>query len=208
MWAAELITFLSIFLVITLTRFALKNEKHDVAETWLQIWAEFLQQPINFTYVFGSFFPAGQISTVLIKLFSTSELTVINYSFRTKHTPEVILGIFTFFTCLLVANAYSGGLSSIMTVPRYEAPIDTAHQLGERNMEWGGIHTELLMIAFVKNDDFISSFFLSQGTHIAWTFSIADATEVKFNHKIIFVFPHRDCLDETKTIKIFFSLDY
>lgn len=59
------------------------------------------------------------------------------------------MGIFTFFTCLLVANAYSGGLSSIMTVPHYEAPIDTAHQLAERNMEWGGIHTELLMIEFV-----------------------------------------------------------
>lgn len=53
MWAAELISFLSIFLVITLTRFALKNEKLDVAATWLQTWAEFLQQPINFTYVFN-----------------------------------------------------------------------------------------------------------------------------------------------------------
>lgn len=36
---------------------------------------------------------------------------------------------------------------------RFGAPIDTAQQLADKNMEWGG-------------------------TNIAWTFSILDATEV------------------------------
>lgn len=36
---------------------------------------------------------------------------------------------------------------------RFEAPIDTAHQLAERDLEWGA-------------------------THDAWIFSIIDATQV------------------------------
>lgn len=53
MWTAELIAFLSIFLTITVIRMAMisakyKNEELDVVETWLQTWATFLQQPVNF----------------------------------------------------------------------------------------------------------------------------------------------------------------
>lgn len=36
-----------------------------------------------------------------------------------KHLPEMIMGIFALFTCFLIANAWSGGLSAEITVPRY-----------------------------------------------------------------------------------------
>lgn len=52
----------------------------------------------------------------------------------------------------MVGNAYSGGLASIMTVPQYEPPIDTPHQMAERSLEWGG-------------------------TQDAWTFSVRLATQ-------------------------------
>lgn len=52
----------------------------------------------------------------------------------------------------MVGNAYSGGLASIMTVPQYEPPIDTPHDMAEHDLEWGG-------------------------TQDAWTFSVLLATQ-------------------------------
>lgn len=85
----------------------------------------------------------------------------------------MIVGIVALLACQLIANAYSGGLASIMAVPQYvliccwhfnfthtgskhirfQAPIKTAHQLAESNMGWGA-------------------------TRDAWIFSILDATPV------------------------------
>ncbi|XP_055694767.1 uncharacterized protein LOC129796671 [Lutzomyia longipalpis] len=60
------------------------------------------------------------------------------------------------FGCILltgwfIGNVYGSGLSSVMTIPRYLAPIDTSLQLAQSGMEWSG-------------------------THDAWTFSIQSAT--------------------------------
>ena len=53
---------------------------------------------------------------------------------------------------LMIDNIYGGGLSSIMTIPQYEKPIDTVAQLAESDLEWGA-------------------------THDAWIFSILAATQ-------------------------------
>lgn len=38
---------------------------------------------------------------------------------RANHLPEVIIGGITLLMAQLIADAYSGGLASIMTVPQY-----------------------------------------------------------------------------------------
>uniref|UniRef100_A0A0V0J120 Putative ionotropic receptor IR41a.2 n=1 Tax=Cydia pomonella TaxID=82600 RepID=A0A0V0J120_CYDPO len=40
-------------------------------------------------------------------------------------------------TGLVIDNAYSGGLASSFTVPKYEASVDTIQDLVDRKMEWG-----------------------------------------------------------------------
>lgn len=37
-----------------------------------------------------------------------------------------------------MGNLYGGGLASVMTVTRYEEPINTIQQLVESNLKWGG----------------------------------------------------------------------
>ncbi|XP_066993966.2 probable glutamate receptor [Anabrus simplex] len=53
---------------------------------------------------------------------------------------------------LLLSSSYSGGLSSVLTVPRFEPPIDTVEDLALRDMPWAA-------------------------NHEAWVFSIKEATE-------------------------------
>lgn len=105
-----------------------------------------------------------------------SNLNQILTKHRSKHISETIVFSCSLFFALLVANAYSGGLASILTSPRwvdvrekakkkkylrkfncfflfsYEASIDTAKQLADSNMGWGA-------------------------THDAWIFSISLATQ-------------------------------
>lgn len=38
---------------------------------------------------------------------------------------------------LIISNSYSGGLASVLTVPKYEPSVDTIHQFAERNLTWG-----------------------------------------------------------------------
>ncbi|XP_058823625.1 glutamate receptor ionotropic, delta-2-like [Topomyia yanbarensis] len=56
------------------------------------------------------------------------------------------------FVGLMIGNTYSGGLSSVMTIPRYEPPINTVQDLADSNMHWAS-------------------------THDAWIFSILMATQ-------------------------------
>lgn len=72
---------------------------------------------------------------------------------RNPYCSQMILIGSILFVGLMIGNAYSGGLASVMTVPRFEKSIDTVQDLADRNLRWGS-------------------------THDAWIFSIQLATQV------------------------------
>lgn len=41
---------------------------------------------------------------------------------------------------LVITSTYSSGLASVMTLPRFENPIDTLQDLVDSNLEWGATH--------------------------------------------------------------------
>ncbi|XP_059608153.1 uncharacterized protein LOC132255993 [Phlebotomus argentipes] len=61
----------------------------------------------------------------------------------------------------LIGNIYASGLASVMTIPRFVAPIDTPEDLAASGMEWSATHdawifsiqsaTEPLLVTLVKN---------------------------------------------------------
>ncbi|XP_029730991.2 uncharacterized protein LOC109400810 [Aedes albopictus] len=57
-----------------------------------------------------------------------------------KLTSQLTIVTILLFSGLIIGNTYCGGLSSIMTVPQYEKPIDTTAQLVVRKMIWGASH--------------------------------------------------------------------
>uniref|UniRef100_A0A182P639 Ionotropic glutamate receptor C-terminal domain-containing protein n=1 Tax=Anopheles epiroticus TaxID=199890 RepID=A0A182P639_9DIPT len=59
---------------------------------------------------------------------------------RNPYSSQMILIGSVLFVGLMIGNAYSGGLASVMTVPRYEKSIDTVQELAERNLPWGSTH--------------------------------------------------------------------
>lgn len=71
---------------------------------------------------------------------------------RSQYVSQMILMGSLLFVGLMVGNTYSGGLSSIMTIPRYEPPINTVQDLADSNLHWAS-------------------------THDAWIFSILMATQ-------------------------------
>lgn len=77
-------------------------------------------------------------------------LDLIVVCFRSKHIPEMIIGTIALLTSLLIANAYSGGLASIMTVPRYVQTISVMNL----NLNWiENVLRHCNMTNFCKNAD-------------------------------------------------------
>ncbi|XP_026469828.1 probable glutamate receptor [Ctenocephalides felis] len=52
-----------------------------------------------------------------------------------KYNRFIVSGIL--LLALMLSNAYAGGLSSIMTIPVHDPPIDSVKDLSSKNMEWG-----------------------------------------------------------------------
>nr|CAH7750816.1 unnamed protein product [Callosobruchus chinensis] len=70
-----------------------------------------------------------------------------------------------FILNLFLTSIYSSGLSSIMTIPLYEKPIDTIYQFYESGLYWGALGD-------------------------AWTFSLKDANDVSLKgliHIILYI---------------------
>nr|AOG12846.1 ionotropic receptor [Eogystia hippophaecolus] len=107
-----------------------------------------------FTFLFSS------VALIVVKGFSSKNVFITTFGMMvTQCQPEVradwrvrsITG-WLLITGLVFDNAYSGGLASTFTVPKYETSIDTVQDIVDRKMEWGA-------------------------THDAWTFSITLSTE-------------------------------
>ncbi|XP_055604897.1 uncharacterized protein LOC129753122 [Uranotaenia lowii] len=128
LWLAVFVTFVLVGFIATALNYmvlnVIKRQKRriDVCETYMIVGSIFILQ------------------TVLIRLN------------RNNFVSQMILVGSLLFVGLMVGNAYSGGLSSIMTIPRYENPIDTVQDLADSDMHWAS-------------------------THDAWIFSILMATQ-------------------------------
>ncbi|KXJ76291.1 glutamate receptor U1-like [Aedes albopictus] len=128
LWIAVLSTFLCMSFFSLIVNFLVDNVLHkenrrvDLCESFMIIGSIFILQ------------------SVLLR---------IN---RSKLMSQMIIMGSLLFVGLMVGNIYSGGLSSIMTIPRYERPIDTLEDLANSNLPWAS-------------------------THDAWIFSILMATQ-------------------------------
>ncbi|XP_052902796.1 probable glutamate receptor [Anopheles moucheti] len=65
---------------------------------------------------------------------------VLLRTIRNPFSSQMILIGSLLIVGLMIGNAYSGGLASVMTVPRYEKSIDTVQDLADRNLRWGSTH--------------------------------------------------------------------
>ncbi|XP_055633891.1 glutamate receptor ionotropic, delta-1-like [Toxorhynchites rutilus septentrionalis] len=128
LWIAVLATFVISTIILLFMNYVVynvmlkTNHRLDVSESFMVVGSIFILQ------------------TVLLR---------IN---RNKFVSQMVLFASVLFVGLMVGNAYSGGLSSVMTIPRYEPPIDTIQELADSDMIWAS-------------------------THDAWIFSILMATQ-------------------------------
>ncbi|KAJ9599191.1 hypothetical protein L9F63_010322, partial [Diploptera punctata] len=53
------------------------------------------------------------------------------------------------FFYFVVTTAYCGGLATVLTVPRYEKPIETPHDMADHNTIWGALDD--VFVAFLKD---------------------------------------------------------
>ncbi|XP_055698602.1 ionotropic receptor 21a-like [Phlebotomus papatasi] len=53
-----------------------------------------------------------------------------------KSSMRILLAVL-FLSSVIVGNSYSGGLASVLTVPKYEDSIDTNHEFAESGIKWG-----------------------------------------------------------------------
>ncbi|XP_062556996.1 uncharacterized protein LOC134221839 [Armigeres subalbatus] len=103
---------------------------------------------------------------------------------RSKLVSQMIIIGSLLFVGLMIGNVYSGGLSSIMTIPRYERPIDTVQDLADNNFPWAS-------------------------THDAWIFSILMATQptiIKILHNFQ-THPKEVLHHHTKTLDLAYSVE-
>ncbi|PSN35958.1 Ionotropic receptor 41a1 [Blattella germanica] len=55
--------------------------------------------------------------------------------------------------CLFISSVYSGGLASILTIPRFESPIDTREELAESGLPWVNVHEAWVWSLLDSEDD-------------------------------------------------------
>lgn len=53
-----------------------------------------------------------------------------------KESKRVFLSILL-ISCFIISNSYTGALAGVLTAPKFEAPIDTIHEMARRNIKWG-----------------------------------------------------------------------
>ncbi|XP_052565949.1 glutamate receptor ionotropic, delta-2-like [Culex pipiens pallens] len=128
LWAAVAVTFVlasifALFMNFMVNKIVLTQDiRVDICESFMIIGSMFILQ------------------TVLLR---------IN---RNKYVSQMVLIGSVLFVGMMIGNVYSGGLSSVMTIPRYQKPIDTLLDLANSDLHWAS-------------------------THDAWIFSILMATQ-------------------------------
>ncbi|XP_037033035.1 glutamate receptor 1-like [Bradysia coprophila] len=77
----------------------------------------------------------NNVALIVGRMFLSQSVNIV-----VKRVPEMVILGCILLIGLMIGNTYSGGLAALMTVPQYEAPIDTPHQLAAKNLEWGATH--------------------------------------------------------------------
>ncbi|KFB36231.1 AGAP002904-PA-like protein [Anopheles sinensis] len=115
---------------------------------WLAVLGSFLVAivfDVLFSFVTHKFTPSesGRVdiceSVMAIMSIFILQAVLMRINKNQFVSQMILIGTFL-LVGLMVGNAYSGGLSSVMTVPRYEKSIDTVQELADRNLRWGSTH--------------------------------------------------------------------
>ncbi|XP_058129904.1 uncharacterized protein LOC131284269 [Anopheles ziemanni] len=115
---------------------------------WLAVLGSFLVAivfDVLFSFVTHKFTPSesGRVdiceSVMAVMSIFILQAVLLRFNKNPFVSQMILIGSFL-LVGLMVGNAYSGGLSSVMTVPRYEKSIDTVQELADRNLRWGSTH--------------------------------------------------------------------
>ncbi|XP_055543537.1 uncharacterized protein LOC129729082 [Wyeomyia smithii] len=123
-WMTPILPFSSNLWIAVLTTIAVVSVVSGLTEYVVQNILLQIKRPVD---ICNSFMIIGSIfilQTVLLR---------IN---RSQFVSQIILMGSLLFVGLIIGNTYSGGLSSIMTIPRFEPPINTVQDLTDSNIHW------------------------------------------------------------------------
>ncbi|XP_049855489.1 glutamate receptor 1-like [Schistocerca gregaria] len=119
---------------------------------WAAVWASVILATLALysarrtsNWVLGDAQGGGRYSTVEDCFFRSLGLLVLQTpDLERRHTrvvgPTRHVLSWLLIAYLLVTASYGSGLSSVLTVPRYERPIDTVSDLHESGLEWAERH--------------------------------------------------------------------
>ncbi|XP_035776017.1 uncharacterized protein LOC118458019 [Anopheles albimanus] len=108
-----------------------------VIATFFDVLVSFGAQKINGKQSTGHVDVCESVMVIMAIFILQTVLLRIN---KTPIVSQMLLIGSLLLVGLMIGNAYSGGLASVMTVPRFEKSIDTVQDLADRNLRWASTH--------------------------------------------------------------------